>query len=331
MRRQERIRCGKQRRVCGWFVFEDVDARPGKVPRRKGLGDGGLVDDPAARDIEDDPARPELGDRLAPDQPPGRACQGDMHGHDVGAREHLVELHEFHAVVGRLLSRHERIHPQDEHLHRPCADRDGLTDLAQTDDADGPTAQFQASELGALPLTATDGGIGRRRSSRDAVQQGQRVFSGRDRVARRGVHDHDPGAGRGIEVHVIDADPGSPDHHKARRGRDQLGIHLDLTADDERVVARHDLAQLVVGQADPFIDLVMCPQQLDALAGDGFRDEDLHAVLAAAAVPMPSDPRAATCAAATAAPGRIARPASMETISRTLMAPRISSSVTDPR
>ena len=41
--------------------------------------------------------------------------------------------------------------------------------------------------------------------------------------------------------------------------------------------------------------------------------------------------RAATCAAATAAPGRTSRPAAIEAISSVLIAPRISSSVTEPR
>ena len=70
----------------------------------------------------------------------------------------------------------------------------------------------------------------------DAVQQRERVLGGRDRVPGRGVDDDDPGPRRRVEVDVVHADAGPTDDHQPRPGRDQLGIDLDLAADDQRVV-----------------------------------------------------------------------------------------------
>ncbi len=146
-----------------------------------------------------------------------------------------------------------------------------------------------------------------RRATR--VEQRQRVLGRRDRVAGRGIDDDDARAGRRLEVDVVDADPGPPDDGQPRPRRDELGIDLDLAADDQRVVVGQDRAQLVTRQARPLVDLVAGTQELDALLGDRLGDEDPHAPApTAAGAATPNDSSAATCAAATAEPGRTVRP-----------------------
>ena len=49
---------------------------PPRWPDRERLGDGRLVEDAAARDVEDDRAGLELGDRVAPDEPARRRVSG---------------------------------------------------------------------------------------------------------------------------------------------------------------------------------------------------------------------------------------------------------------
>ena len=139
-----------------------------------------------------------------------------MDGHDVGAGQHLVEADELDTVVGGGLGGDERVDAEDRHLHRPGADRDGLADLAETDDAERPPAQLQAGELGTLPLAAAERGIGRRDLAGDAVEQGQGVLGGRDRVPGRRVDDDDAGARRGLEIDVVDADAGPSDDRQPR-------------------------------------------------------------------------------------------------------------------
>jgi hypothetical protein len=81
-----------------------------------------------------------------------------------------------------------------------------------------------------------------------------------------------------------------------------------------------------------FVDFVVAAKEIDPLARDRLSDEDPHAPApAAVGVTIRYDSRAATWAAATAAPGRTDRPAAIDAISSVLIAPMISSIVTDPR
>ena len=75
----------EQRRAGRRLLLEDVDAGAAEMAGPERLGDGRLVDDAAARDVEDDRAGLEPGDRVAPDQPARRARQRDVDGDDVGA------------------------------------------------------------------------------------------------------------------------------------------------------------------------------------------------------------------------------------------------------
>ena len=64
--------------------------------------------------------------------------------------------------------------------------------------------------------------------------------------------------------------------------RDQGRVHLDLAADDERVVVGDDRPELLGAQPVALIDVVASAKQIDAFAGDGLRDEDPHAPTGAA-------------------------------------------------
>src|SRR6185503_18593952 len=121
------------------------------------------------------------------------------------------------------------------------------------------------------------------------------------------------------------------DDQPGARG-DELGIDLDLAAHDQRVVVGQECRQLVAAAADALVDLVGGGEEFDALTRDRLGDEDPHAPAAAAdGAIAPYASSAATWAAATAAPGVTVRPCASAANSRVLRAPRISSSVTEPR
>ena len=158
------------------------------------------------------------------------------------------------------------------------------------------------------------------------------MLRGRDRVPGRRVDDRDAGSRGRIEVDVVDADARAPDDDEPAARADQGGIDVDLAAHDERVVVGQDRAQLVARQPGSLVDLVVPPEQLEPFARHRFGDQDPHpgapAVVGAAS---PYASIAAAWAAATDAPGRIGRPAPNAANSSVLRAPRISSTVTDPR
>ena len=142
-----------------------------------------------------------------------------------------------------------------------------------------------------------------------------------------------PAARRRLEVDVVDADPGPADDDQPRAGGDQLGVDLDLAADDERVVVGDDRAQLVARQARAAHRPGAAPagarrplRRRARRRGPSRTGPDGRPARS-----TPIDSSAATCAAATAAPADRRDPARARRSRACSIAPRISSSVTEPR
>ena len=164
---------------------------PPRCPLRNAAFDRSLVDDAAAGDVEEDRAGLHPGELRRADEAAGRPRQRDVDRDDVRLAEQVVERDQLDAVMRGLLGGHERIGGEDGHLHRPRPGGDRLADLAEPDDPERPAAQLEARELGPLPLAAPHRRVGRGDPTGDAVEEGERVLGGRDRVAGRGVDDRD--------------------------------------------------------------------------------------------------------------------------------------------
>src|SRR5207302_7653493 len=78
---------------------------------------------------------------------------------------------------------------------------------------------------------------------------------------------------RRLDVDVVDADAGPPDHLQPLGPVDQVLRQLRRRPDDDRVVAADDLGELRLA-AD--VDLEPGAEQLDAGVGDLLADENLH-------------------------------------------------------
>jgi hypothetical protein len=245
VRRQHGVRRIEDRRAHRRLLLVDVERGPGQAALVERLGHGRLVDHAAAGDVEEERARPHPGERIAPDQATGGAGDRDMDRDHVGALQQRAQLGQLDAVERRLLGGDIRIHAEDRHLEAASAVGDGLPDLAETHDPQGLAAQLRAGELAALPLAAPDGRVRGGDPAGEAEEERQRVLGRRDRVPRRRVDHGDPGPGRGFEIHVVDADAGATDHHEPVSGGDQLGVDLDLAADDQRLIVADRGAQLV--------------------------------------------------------------------------------------
>ena len=295
-------------------------------------GDRRLIDDPATRHVDDDRAPTKLGDLALADEVARGPVQRDVHGDDIGARKEHRHVHELDAVVRGLLRRDVRIGADHDHLHRPCSIGDRLADLAEADDPERTAAQLEASESITRPLATAKARIRGSGLARHAVEQRERVLRGGDRVAGRGVDDGDPRPRRCVEIDVVDTDTRPPDDDQPRARGDHVGIDLDLAADDQRLVLGDDRKELLPRAARALVDFVASGKELQPLARHLLGDEDPHAVVPATArAAIPWLASAARWAAATAAPGSSGRPPSSETISSVLIAPRISSRVTEPR
>ena len=104
VRRQHQVR-GAAQRVVGRHRLRriDVDRGSGEVTGCERIGEGGLVDDPAACDVEDEGARLRRLQLRAPEQVARLRRQRRVDGDDVGPMEELRHPHQLRPGFGRLL------------------------------------------------------------------------------------------------------------------------------------------------------------------------------------------------------------------------------------
>ena len=170
----------------------------------------------------------------------------------------------------------------------------------------------------------------------DAVEQREGVLGGRDRVAGRGVDDGDAGPRRGVEVDVVDADAGPADDDEPRAGGDELGVDLDLAADDRarrsRAGSPHSSSRVQPRRSSTSWCGARGARRPRAATDSATRTLTRRPRRGRAAGDARTTRAPRRWAAATAAPG-LDRPAAAERRrSRACsIAPRISSSVTEPR
>ena len=115
-------------------------------------------------------------------------------------------------------------------------------------------------------------GVGLRDVARERDDQADRLLGGGDdgRVGR--VRDDDPAPGGGVDVDVVDPDPGAADHLQAVGLLDQVGGQLRRRADDDRVVVADRRGEIRVA-VDIHVEVLA--QELDPRLGDRLPDEDL--------------------------------------------------------
>src|SRR5581483_7585071 len=125
-----------------------------------------------------------------------------------------------------------------------------------------------------LPASLLERGVGLRDVAGERDEEPDRVLGrGDDRGVRR-VRDDDPASRRGLDVDVVDADPGAPDHLQPGGALDEVGGELGRRADDDRVVAADDLLERAL-RVD--VDVEALAEEVDARVGDRLPDEDPHA------------------------------------------------------
>src|SRR5205807_668799 len=109
--------------------------------------------------------------------------------------------------------------------------------------------------------------------AREREQQADRVLGGRDDRRLGSVGNHDASTRGRLDVDVVDAHPGAPDHLQPLGPLDQTGVELRRRADDDPVVGA-DLAGEVAVGID--VDVEACSEQLEARVGDLLANENLR-------------------------------------------------------
>jgi hypothetical protein len=92
MRGADHLRQTEERVLDRGFGFEGVDRGTGHMARPDRLGERRLVDQPAARAVDDAHPRPGPGQRPGIEDPPRLVGQRHMQGDDVGAAQKRVQI-----------------------------------------------------------------------------------------------------------------------------------------------------------------------------------------------------------------------------------------------
>ena len=259
--------------------LEDVEPGAAEGAPLDGVGEGSLVDESAARRIDDARRRLAAGQPFRREQrlgAGGRHVQGD----EVRGRAQLVQLHELDVEIRGDLTR-------DEGVVRDALHAEGVgpvdhfpADAAEADDAQGLAAHLDPQQALLLPAARLEQGVGLRHGPGGGEQEGQRMFGHADAVGPRRVDDQHPARARRVEVDVVDAGARARDDLEPGRAGEQLGIHPGRAADDQGVGIHEGGLQPGPGPPGLGIDgPSLVAKQICRRRRQGIGYDDLHSAL----------------------------------------------------
>ena len=263
----------EERAVGARLLGEHVEPGGRDPAGLEGVVQRTLVDDAAARGVDQHQRRLGLGELLGADQADGLRGLGQVHRHEVGLGEEGVEVDEPDAHLGGAAGLHVRVVRDDLHAERREPLRDQHADATETDDADGLLVELDAGVLRPLPLAVLQRRVRGRDVAGGREHQRDGELGGGDDVGGRRVDDHHPGLGRGPHVHVVEADTGPGDDlEPAGRGQ-RLRVDLGGRADQDRVDVGDGRQQLGTVRAVAGPDLEVGSERLDGGGAQLFGDE----------------------------------------------------------
>ena len=233
-----------------------------------------LVDDAAARRVDDPHARLHLAQRLFADESDRVGRLRQVHGDEVRLGEQLVEGDHPDAELRGACGLDVGVVGHEPHAERREPLGDEQPDAPEADDADGLVGELDAGELRALPLAGLERGARGRDVAGAGEQQGDGELRGAHDVRGRGVDDHDAGLRGGLDVDVVEADAGARHDLEPRSGGDGLGVDLRGRADEDRVDVGDGRQQCRPVRAVDVTDLEVGAEGLDGGRGQLFGDED---------------------------------------------------------
>ena len=236
--------------------LEHVQRRPAQPLRFERLRQRHLVDQAAAGAVDEQRARLHLRELRRRDHVPRLLVERDVQGHGIAAAEDLRQGHQLDPELGCRFLAEEGI--EGDHLHaerlRPLHDEGA--DVSRSHHPERLAEQLAPrGELLLLPLARARALRGVGDLPRERKEQRDGVLCDRDAVAPGRVHHHHAAAGGRIEIDVVHARSGPPDHPQPRRRREELGRDLGGAPHRQRVVSARDLAQLGRLEADADVDL----------------------------------------------------------------------------
>ena len=194
------------------FGFENVERRSCHLAAVQGLGERRLVDQAAARAIDDANAASCLAKALGVEQVPRLRCEWRVKSDEIGVLEQLSKvIDQLHLKRPRACCGEVRVEGQDAHAEGNRAPAQLAADAAHADDAERLVIQLDALQFLPAPFAVAHHGIGLRKFPSGAEEKGEGVLRSGYGVAAGRVHHNDAAPGGGLNVHVVHADTCSPD------------------------------------------------------------------------------------------------------------------------
>ena len=269
MRRADHVRMTEQRVLVRGLGREHVEGRAGDLSGIKRCAQSRLVDQAAARAIDDAHALFHRRDRLGVDDVSGLLGQRRMQRDEIGALEQIVKLDLLDAEIHRALRRQERIIGDHPHAQAQRAVGDDRADIAGADDAERLAGDLDAHEAVLLPLAGLGRSVGLRDLPRQRQHQRDRVLGGGDRIAERRVHHDDALGRRRRDIDIVDADAGAADDLQVLGLLQNFRRHLGGGADREAVIVADDGGELVLVLAEIGLEIDLDAAILENLHGGG--------------------------------------------------------------
>ena len=152
MRRRDEARRPEQGRGGGRLGLEHVERGAADLAAVERVLERSLVDQPAARAIDDAHARLDPGQSVARQDAAGLVGQRRVQRDEIGAAQQFVEFDPFDAHRHGAFRRQERIIGDNLHPEPYGAVGDNRADIAATDQAERLAGKLDAHEAVLLPL-----------------------------------------------------------------------------------------------------------------------------------------------------------------------------------
>src|SRR5215813_1239651 len=262
------------------LLLEDVERGARELARFYRVVKRPLVDQPAARRIDDAHAVLHLGEGRRADDAARLFGKRRMNGDEIGPLEDFVQRAQLNAGAHGHVLGDERVVSDDLHRQTQGARGDDLADVAQADYAQSLPGELRAHEALLVPFAGLELRMRLRDFARQRHHQRDGVFGRGHTVAAGGVHHDYAARGRGGNVNVVHARAGAAYDFELVGGADDLGGDFGFAADDQGVVTADDLFQLFQLQTrvDVNLKLLGRSEQVHADFGKVIADQNFHGV-----------------------------------------------------
>ena len=205
-----------------------------------------LVDDAAARRVDQDRPRLHRREGRGIDRAAGRGQQWHVNADDVRRRHELLQrLAIADAVPGRLALADMGIEASDRHVESARLAGDHAGDRTVADQPQLLARDLLADQALARPGAAQHLCGGEISAAQERQRRGDHVFGDRDVVGAARRQHLDAAHGAGCDVDVVEADAETADRFEPLAGLQHRAPNLRSIAHDQRARRRQERAQLI--------------------------------------------------------------------------------------